>query len=171
VTVFKPKYLTDGAFTVTALHSLASSATAGWCTDAIDNTSTLAIDYLVSGEFKLHNSNAPTAGKSVKVYAFGAYDDAPTWPSLFGSAYSGSTGAFTVTDDEERDSGLVLLWVSAPCDTSTGAIHSMPPRSVAASFGGILPIRFALWVVQDTGQALHSAGNALYWAPQQVEGV
>jgi hypothetical protein len=35
-----PNYGTEQSLTVTNLHSLASSATAGWCSAAIDNTTT-----------------------------------------------------------------------------------------------------------------------------------
>lgn len=165
----KTKYGTDAAFTVTNLQSLASSSTrlAGWTSDAIVNTTTLALDYLVGGEFKVNNSVAPTTLKSINVFAYACYRDAagsPVWPGIFSAGTAGTEGALTVTDDEQRDSGLVLLW-STTNDAGTGEVYSMPPKSIAQAFGGAVPQRWALFAMHDTGQALHSAGNALYYVP------
>lgn len=161
---FKSKYGTPAALTVTALHSLASSSTrtAGWTSAWIDNTTTLALDYLVSGEFKVNNSVAPTDKKSIEVYAYASYDGTAA-PDLFSSGTEGTEGAATVHDEEQRDCGMVLLW-SATNDTGTGEVYSMPPRSIRQAFG-FVPRKFALFVTHDTGQALHSAGNALYDDP------
>lgn len=157
----KLKYGTAAAFTVTGLHSLASSTTAGWATDAINNTSTLAMDYLVGGEIIL--GTTPTTDKSVTIYAFAAYDTTPTYPGIFTGTYAGSNGALTVTDDEERNSGLRELW-SSVCDASTNAVHSMPPTSIASVFGCVPPY-WALFVLHDTAVNLKSSGSALYYIP------
>ena len=51
------------ALTVTALQSLASSATAGWQSDRIDNTSTKALDYEIMIKLPMANT-APANDKA-----------------------------------------------------------------------------------------------------------
>jgi hypothetical protein len=161
----KLKYGTAAAFTVTNLHSLASSATniAGWSSAAVDNATDLLVDVLISGEFKV-SSSAPTANKGIRVYAYAAHSDTPTWPDLFSSGTEGAQGAATVHDEEQRDCGMVPLWACV-VDAGTSEVYVMPPTSLAAAFGGVVPSDWALWVVQDTGQALASSGNALHRMP------
>lgn len=161
----KLKYGTDATYSVTALQSLASSTTnvAGWSSVAVDNTTDLYSDYLISGQFTV-SASAPTAGKSIKVYAYGAFNGTPTWPDLFSSGTEGSEGAATVHDEEQRDCGMRLLWAGV-VDAGTSEVYAMPPTSLAQCFGGVLPSDWALWVVQDTGQALSASGNALYRQP------
>lgn len=171
---FKVKYRADAALTVTNLQSLASSSTrvAGWTSDGIVNTTNLDLDYLVGGEFKVNGSVAPTDGKSIEVYAYACYRDnggSPVWPDIFSSGTEGTEGAATVHDEEQRDCGLVRLW-SCRVDTGTGEVYSMPPRSIRQAFG-VVPQRFALFVTHDTGQALNSSGNALYYVEVQEQSV
>lgn len=163
------QYGTDVALTVTNLQSLATSSTrlAGWTSGTIDNRTEKAVDYLISGEFKVHASVAPTDFTSILVLAYAIHREnsgTPVWPDLFSSGTEGTEGAATVTDSEERINGMVPLW-EGMIDTSTGAVHVMPPRSIAAAFGGHVPQRFALFVVHNTGQNLQSSGNALYATP------
>lgn len=161
----KLKYAADAAFTVTNLHAIATSATrvAGWTSNAVDNTSTLAVDYLVSGQFQVNTGAAPTADTVISVYAYAAFDDTPTWPDLFSAGTEGTEGTATVHDEEQRNCGLVLLW-ECTVDTGTSEFYAMPPRSIAAAFGAV-PNRFALFVTHNTGQNLASSNNALYYAP------
>lgn len=160
----KLKYGTAAALTVTNLHSIASSSTwsAGWTSAWIDNTSALALDYLVGGEFKVNNGAAPTTGTEIRVYAYASYDGTVS-PDIFSSGTEGTEGTATVHDTEQLDAGLVFLWSTA-VDTTTGDVYSMPPRSIARAFGNV-PRKFALFVAHNTGQNLHSAGNALYYDP------
>lgn len=160
-------YGTEVTVTVTALQSLASSSggTAGWTSASVDNTSTLAVDYLVSAQFALNTGAAPTDATTISVYAYAVHlRTGPTWPTLFSSGTAGSQGAASVTDTEERDNGMRLLW-RAQVDASTSAVHVMPPTGIAQAFGGIVPPLWALWVTQGTGQALNSSGNAVYYTP------
>lgn len=166
----KQSYGTAAAFTVTNLQSLATSAlrTAGWTSAWVDNTTTLALDYLVSGQFTVNTTTAPLDAKSIEVYAYASYDGTVS-PDLFSAGTEGTEGAATVHDEEQRDCGMVLLW-SCKTDASTGDVYSMPPRSIRQAFG-FVPRKWALFVTQDTNQALHSAGNALYYDPQLLQSV
>jgi hypothetical protein len=164
----KFKYGTDlTAFgALTALHSLASSSSniAGWTTDGQDNTSNNFLDVLISAKFTTSASGL-TAGKSIKVYAYAAHDAAPTWPDLFSSGTEGSVGTASVLDEEQRDAGMRLMWIGAVDTGGSNEVFTMPPTSLASMFGGVIPSDWALWVVQDTGQALHTSGNAIYGQP------
>ncbi len=148
--------------TVTNLHSLASSSTfqSGWTSAWIDNTSTLAFDYLVSAAIAAGTS--PTAG-SVRVYAYAQHSDGSTAPDLFSSGTEGTEGAATVHDAEQLDASFVLLW-SSSIDTTTNDVYTMPPRSIRQAFGEV-PRKFAIYIAHDTVAALRSSVNAVYADP------
>jgi hypothetical protein len=148
--------------TVTNLQSLASNSTftSGWTSAWIDNTSVLALDYLITANIAA--GTTPTAG-SVRVYAYAQHSNGSTAPDLFSSGTEGTEGAATVHDTEILDSGLVLLW-SSSIDTTTNDNYTMPPRSIAAAFGQV-PRKFALYIAHDTVAALRSTVNAVYADP------
>lgn len=151
------KYGTIETFTVTNLQSLASSSTfqSGWTSAYIDNTTNLNVNSVVYGQIVAGSS--PTAG-SVRVYAY-AFDGTNT-PNIFSSGTPGTEGAATVTDSEQLDASLVLLWSSA-IDTTTNDIYVMPLRSIRGAFN-FLPRKWAIYVAHDTVAALKSTTNALY---------
>jgi hypothetical protein len=160
------KYGSSVAMTVTNLHSIATSSTnvAGWTSAGEDNITNCFEDYLISAQFTVDNAGAATAGKSIKVYAYAAFNDTPTWPDLFSAGTEGSQGTATVHDEEQRDCGMRLLWAGV-VDAGTSEIYAMPPTSLALAFGGFVPSDWALFITQDTGQALESTGNAVYYQP------
>jgi len=159
------QYGTDAALTVTNLHSLASSSTltAGWTSALINNTATKAMDYMISGQIKVHNTVAPTDGTQIELWAYSCLLDTPTWPDLFSAGTEGTEGTATIHDTEIKASGLVALW-STKVDTGTGDVYTIPYTSIREAFG-VVPPYFALFVTQNTGQTLHSATNALYYMP------
>jgi hypothetical protein len=70
-------YGTSSALTVTNLQSLASSATAGWQSALVDNSSTKAREYSVF--LKLTTANtAPANDKAAYIYACPVYNDGST---------------------------------------------------------------------------------------------
>ncbi len=148
--------------TVTNLQSLASSSTflSGWTSAWIDNTTTLALDYLVTANIAA--GTTPTAG-SVRVYAYCQHSDGSTAPDLFSSGTEGTEGTATITDTEQLDASFVLLW-SSSIDTTTNDNYTMPARSIAAAFGQV-PRKFALFIAHDTVAALRSTTNAVYLDP------
>ena len=66
-------YGASTAMTVTNLHSLASSATAGWGSAEVDNTSNLYFDAHVTVVLDPANT-APANSKAFLVYAYGGVD-------------------------------------------------------------------------------------------------
>src|SRR6185369_16407985 len=77
--------------TVTNLHSLASSATAGWQSDVVDNTTNLFEDYLVQIVLDFANT-APANSKGVYVFAYAGLETTYTNPA------TGSEGTITLVD-------------------------------------------------------------------------
>jgi hypothetical protein len=168
---FKTKYNASVTFPATNLQALPSSSTRteGWTSSGVDNTSTLALDYLVGGQLTVCGGAAPTDLKSLEVYAYGAFNQVPVYPDLFSAGTEGTEGTATVHDEEQRGCGLVLLW-SATIDTGSGEVYTMPPRSIRQAFGETPPF-WAIFVTHDTGQNLHNAGNSFYLTPILVQSV
>ena len=164
----KLKYGTDAAFTMTGIEDVDSSSTwvGGWTTASVDNTSELAVDYLVSGQFTTESSSRQAG--YIYVYAYGAFVDTPTWPDLFSSGTEGTVGAATVHSVEARDSGMRLV-AAIYVNNTASAVFTFPPTSIAALFGGSVPNRWALWVTSNaattTADWCVSSGTTLYYAP------
>ena len=164
----KLKYGTLNTFTVTNLHSLASSASreAGWTSASVDNSSGLSVDYLISGTFTTHASNRQAGFIDVRVYS--ALNATPTWPDIFSSGTEGTEGAATWTDTEEMNSGSRWL-TTLEADTTASAVYTFPQLGLAQLFGGVLPTHFALFVGQNcattTAAGLASSGSAIYGYP------
>lgn len=158
-------YIADSALTQTNLDALATSSTlvAGWTSGSIDNTTNEYTDYLISGSITLES--AGLAAGEIRLYAYAAHLDTPTWPDLFSSGTEGTEGTATVHDSEIRDSGMVLLWSTAT-DTGASDVYTIPPTSIAEAFGHV-PRLFALWIVHSTGANLESTGdpNQVYSQP------
>lgn len=159
------KYGTDAALTQTNLDGIASSATlvAGWTSAAIDNTSALAVDYLITGQFQVESSGL-SAG-TIVVYAYAPLNDTPTWPDLFSAGTEGTEGTATVHDTEVRD-GAMRLVAAIATDTTASRYYSFPPTSIAGIFGHVPPY-FAIFVTQSTGAALETTSdpNQIYYMP------
>lgn len=150
----KLAYAASSDLTVTNLHSVASSATwvAGWESGAVDNTTNLYLDYLVSAKISVGNS--ATAGQ-IRVYIVGQLDDS-TWPDVF----DGTESTETITDTEIRDAICRLGAVSdVDADGGTDDVYYLGPFSVAALFGGVCPAKFVVFITHSSGVNLAASGN------------
>lgn len=146
-------YGTAADATIT-LASLASDTNllAGRESAEIVNTSTLALDYLVSG--KITTGTSPTTARQIEVWAVGSWDGA-NWPDVF----DGTESAETITSSDIKASVCRLVAVMATSATSNVTYH-FGPVSIASAFGGVCPPKFVLFVVHNTAVALNStAGN------------
>lgn len=149
----KVAYGTASDATIT-LASLASDTNllAGRESAEIVNTSTLALDYLISG--KITAGTSPTASRSIEVWAVGSWDGT-NWPDVF----DGTESAETVTSADIKASVCRLIAAMATANNSDRTYH-FGPVSVAAAFGGVVPPKFVVFVVHNTGVNLNStAGN------------
>jgi hypothetical protein len=149
----KLAYGTASDATIT-LASLASDTNllAGRESSEIVNTSTLALDYLVSG--KITAGTSPTASRSIEVWAVGSWDGT-NWPDVF----DGTDSTETITSADIKASTCRLLAAMATANTSDRTYH-FGPVSIASAFGGVVPPKFVIFVVHNTGVALNAtAGN------------
>jgi hypothetical protein len=136
------------------LASLATDANllTGRESTAIDNTSALVLDYLVSG--KITTGTTPTTAKSIEVWAVGSWDGT-NWPDVF----DGTESAETITSADIKSSVCRYLAAMATSATSNVAYH-FGPVSLAAAFGGVLPPKIVLFVTHSTAVALNAtSGN------------
>lgn len=153
----KPSYAASATVAGFSLNSLATSSglTAGYESDAIDNSSTLAEDYWISGKFKTGTS--PTAG-TIEVWVIPELEDS-SWPDVF----DGTGSTETATTRDILTACGALLW-SVATDTTTGRVYYMRKSSVAQSLGlDFAPRKFVLFVTHNTVQNLDaSAGGTVY---------
>jgi len=139
-----------------SLASLATSSTfvAGRESTAIDNTSLLALDYLLSVE-KITVGTTPTAGTEIRVYVAGLVGSA-VWPDVL----DGTDSAETFTTASILDSSCVLAGRMVCSATTSNVAFPFHPISVASLFGGVCPSKFVVFVAHNTGVNLNStAGN------------
>ena len=145
----KQFYGTASDATIT-LASLASDTNllAGRESDAIDNTTTLALDYLVSG--KITAGTSPTAARSIEVWAVGSWDGT-NWPDVF----DGTDSTETITSADHKASICRLVAAMATANT-TDRVYHFGPVSIASIFGGVVPPKFVIFAVHNTGVNLNS---------------
>lgn len=142
----KTKYAAAASLTIT-LNSLASSATAGRESTYVDNATNLYLDAMVTLALSYINS-ATANDKTVYVWAYG-YDNT----SAYTGGVTGSDAAYT-----RKDPTSLRLIGTAFATLNTTDLAG--PFSVAAAFGGILPVRWGIVVQNYTGQTLQSSGNS-----------
>lgn len=144
----KIAYGTSTSITI-ALASLASSATAGRESLAVDNGTDKFLDALVRVEVTIPNSGTIGGDLAVYVYAYGS-EDGTHYPDTV----TGADAAITLNSPSQ----LRLLGViNCP---AINALYRMSPRSVAAAFGGIMPRKWGIAVRNYCNVALHTQDNA-----------
>lgn len=148
----KLAYGTPVDVTIT-LASLASDTNllAGQQSTAIDNTSTLALDYLVSGRITV--GTTPTTARQIEVWCVGRWD-ATNWPDTF----TGSNAARTITSAEIKTT-ICRLVASIPTVATSDRSYPFGPVSVAQLFGGVLPQAFVFFVTHNTAATLNATGG------------
>jgi len=146
----KIAYASSASATIT-LASLASDTNllAGRESDVVSNTN-LYVDYLLSGVITTASSGLSDS-TGILVYCYAQQTDSPSYPA----GVTGSDSALTLDSAEVRDSGLVLAAAIGTNDTASTA-YSFNAVSIASCFGGSLPERWGVFVVQNTGGALAS---------------
>jgi hypothetical protein len=135
--------------------NLATSATAGWQSDGQDNTSNLYIDALV--QVKLNSVNtAPGNNKVIYVYAFGVADGTTT--DYTGTGAANATGTVgTLTFPDITTTPVVCPQIGViPYNVQNVAINSSV-FSIGRAFGGILPAKYAIGMINFSGMTLSVA--------------
>lgn len=148
----KIAYGTPADVTIT-LASLASdtSLLIGQESDAVVNTVTLALDYLVSG--KIMTGTTPTTARQIEVWCVGRWD-ATNWPDVFDGTNSGET----ITNVEIKTT-ICRLVALIPTTATSNVSYAFGPVSIAQLFGGVLPQAFSLFCTHNTVAALNSTGS------------
>lgn len=153
-------YGTYSALAVTALQSLANSATAGWKSTLVDNTTTLAIDYEIYVSLTTANT-APANDKQMYVYIVPAIKDGGgTFRYADGGTLTLPTsGDATYTIATPND--MTLLGVLA---YTTQQMVVQNTWLLSSVFGQSIPEGFLIVVVNYSGAAL-STGCVVGFKP------
>lgn len=116
---------------------------------AIDNNATDdAIDACLGG--KLTTGTTPTASKQIEIWVYGSHD---------GTLYAGNA---TGSDANLTPSAKSLMRLAQiiPTDNTSNKTYNFCIGSVAALFGGVMPRKWGVFIVHNTGANLHAtAGN------------
>jgi len=148
----KTYYVSASDATIT-LASLASDTNllAGRESAAIDNSSNLYLDYLVSG--KVTTGTSPTTTRSIEVWAVGSWDGT-NWPDVF----DGTDSDETITSANHKAS-ICRFVSSMSTDATSDRTYYFGPTSIASAFGGTLPPKFVIFVVHNTAVALNATSS------------
>ena len=137
------------------LTSLASDVNllAGRQSTARDQIGTdLAMDAIVGGTTMTGTS--PTASRQIEIWAYGSWDGGTTYDD----ACTGTDGNLTLVTKS-----LLQLLTIIPTNATSNKTYSWGPLNIAQAFGGVIPSKWGLWVVHNTGVALNAtAGNHVF---------
>lgn len=136
------------------LASLASDSAllAGRQSAEVDNATNLYLDYLLAG--KVTTGTSPTDATRIEVWVAALLND-----STYPDAISTGDANRSITSAGIKVAALRLAAVLSVDSTSNRA-YAFAPVSVASLFGGVMPDRFVVFVVHNTGAALNStSGN------------
>lgn len=138
-------YVAAAAFTIT-LTGLTSSSTllAGRESTAVDNSTELAIDYIIGGKFKT-GATATLSNSQIEVWGYASYDG-----TTYSGGATGSDAALTFASEKTQ----LRLLERIICDTTAGHVYEWCSGSFANAFGGVMPKKFGVWVVHNTSPAL-----------------
>jgi len=169
----KVKYPQTNADTVAITHALASLADdntnklAGAQTDIIDNTTNLDLDHILTGVIKLGTS--PTAGRTIEIWAFAPRKIASgsaTYPDVL----TGAGAATKTLTSANVKAGMLIPVMTLTTDGTTGRNMELRPISIASLFGGNLPPKYGLFVLNCTGVALDSTSSNHELSYYRVQG-
>lgn len=154
----KVKYPNASSVDLTiTLAGLATNASgvflAGRESTAVDNTTNLDVDHLLSGIIQV-SSTAPTVSRSINIYAYAPISVAsgtPTYPDVL----DGTNSDETMTSANVMNSALRFV-ASITIDATASRSYTFAPVSIASIFGGVLPKFWGVFVAHDTAQNLQS---------------
>lgn len=147
---------------VSDLQSLASSATAGWSSATIDNTTTEYLDALLQVALDPANT-APANDLGFHLFFWGAEDsdELPTTGAATGGVV-GTEGALTFPSISTTQQSL-MAYAFIPYTAQDVAIKS-PVYSVRTMLGmSHLPPYWGIAILNFSGAALAASGNTVKW--------
>lgn len=146
----KQAFAAQAAITITLDSMVGSSATVGRQSTVVDNTTNLYLDALVFCSLVIPNT-VPANDKAAYVYAYG-------WDGGGSPVYTSSATGSDATITIDNPTTLKLIGV-VPVPTQNKT-YQAGPFSVAAAFGGVMPGKWGLVVINFTGTTF-GAGNAV----------
>lgn len=135
---------------VTALQSLASSATVGWKSVLVDNTSTLALDYEVYVSLTTANT-APANDRAMYVYACPAHKDNG---GTFRYSDGGTTTLPTSADASYTIASPNDLRLLGILNYTTQQMVCQGVFNLSSAVGQSMPQGFLIIIVNYSGAAL-----------------
>ena len=154
------EYGTNTDPNIASLNSLASSATAGWQSDVIDNRTTKALDYEIMVSLDMANTAAAN-DKAVYVYICPAYHDGTSWFYNDGGTTtlpSGAEGTYTIAATNNLVLAAVIKY------TAADQVIQKTFR-IGATMGYRMPDGFSLIIINYTGAAVAASGNQVSYKP------
>ena len=142
----KQAYGSSTGITIT----LADLAAGAWReSTAIDNQTNKFLDVMVQLAVKM-GSGTPAGANRFRVYLYGS-EDGTTYPDVI----TGADAAIT-----PREIGDLILLESIDVNAAGALTYAMDPEAIAKAFGGVMPRKWGIIVLNDTGLAFDSTeGN------------
>lgn len=150
-------YAASATITI-APENIATSATwvAGVESAVIDNATNKYVDAIVGGTWTA--GTTPTANTQVLIYVGSVRDDTPTYPDVF----DGTSSAETLTS-AGVGSGFLKLAAILTVDTNTSNRVYDTVFSVAQLFGGVMPLKWFLFITHNSGVNSNSTAGNHVW--------
>lgn len=134
------------------ITALASSATAGRESTVVSNATPLSLDALVQVTAVVSTGTIAN-DRGVHVYAYASVDDGSTFPD----GITGSDAAYSF--NAAATSNLAYLgFIQIPAQSLT----RRKIFSIASAFGGVLPARWGIAVLNYSGISLTTGSGAIY---------
>lgn len=128
---------------------------------ALDNGTNKYVDGIVKG--KVTVGTGPTTNTQIRVYAFAALDETPTWPDVM----DGTDSDETLTS-VGVGAGFLKFMAMMNCDSTTSdRVYPFVGWKSLAELFGFMPQDWSIFVTHNTGVALNStAGNHVFKVDQ-----
>lgn len=149
----KVSYPATGSAITCTFGTLASSGTVGRASTAIDNSTNLDDDAFVWLTVQFPNS-APANDKAIYVYAYGSIDG-----TNYPEGISGTDASYTIQGSAGALTTALRLIGVVPAVQNTNVNYG--PFPVSPAFGGVLPPKWGIVVLNYSGQTLTS-GSATF---------
>lgn len=166
----KSKYPATSTVAITCTTASLASDTnllAGRASTAVDNTTNVDLDHLISGAIR--TGTTPTVSTTIEVWAY-SYLSITTGTPTYADAITGTDANKTMTSTNVKNAALRLI-AAMTIDNTTGRDYPIPPTSIAALFGGALPPFWGVFVVHNTAVALNATQVALQYERVQAQTV
>lgn len=126
----------------------------------VDNSTDKAVDGILHG--KITTGTSPTSGSSIAVYVAGS-DGA-------GARMGNMTGVDSAITPAGEQAQFEIARI-IPVDATTNHTFEFFVGSIAALFGGVMPKKFSVIVLNSSGVALHSTGgnHEIYYTPVKFD--